>query len=73
MSNSVDVCLEAISVDWVIWVVEFLDVLVDVEFVLLLKLAEGLDILVEWLDGLGEGHLNGVIGIPKPSVLVWKH
>jgi len=64
LSVPVDVGSQGLSVHRFISFVQFLDVLVWIEFPLLLELTEGLNILVQGLDGGCEGSLQSVVSLP---------
>ena len=76
LSVSEYIVSEPFSIDWLLTILNLVkaaDIFVWVEFLFGLELAEGLIILVEWLNSFGKSLSDGVIGIPQPSKLVWKH
>ena len=70
LSVFVDVGSQLLSVHSIFSFVHFLDVLVWIEFPLLLELTEGLNILVQGLDGGCEGSPQSVVSLPQPAILV---
>jgi len=73
---SEDIISEPFGINWLLTllnIVKAADIFVWVEFLFSLELGECLIILEEWLNGLGKSSFDGVISIPQPGVLVWKH